>query len=171
LHALLKVARDGQWRAWILMGLNAAMYFEELCELKWSEINFTRGTYATIREKTKADRIPRAAVLWPETIAALSALPKFPVYVFTSKRGTRFNVNSRCNEFRKLADRANVDKTVSFAGMKDGAYTVACQGQPDDRIARVLAGHRAPGLQDSYVLRNPEMVKPACDAVYKAYMK
>jgi integrase len=119
------------------------------------------------RPKTK---FPRAATLWPETVEALKSLRRGPVYVFTSPHGTKFqSSNSRCNEFAKLRTRAAVPDTVSFAQLKDGAFTVACQKTTGDgRIAKILAGH-ASGMEDAYVLRNPEIVKPACDAVYAHY--
>jgi hypothetical protein len=39
LHTLLKAAGTGQWRAWILLGLNSATYLEELCDLEWKHVN------------------------------------------------------------------------------------------------------------------------------------
>jgi hypothetical protein len=58
---------------------------------------------------------------------------------------------------------------VSFGCLKDSAYTIACR-KVEEKFARVLAGHKAEGLQDNYVLRNPEFVRPACDAVYAEYL-
>lgn len=167
-HKLLGTG-NGSWRPWLLLGLNLAMYVEELCDLKWASFNLERGTYAAIREKTKRDRIPRAAVLWPETIAALKALPRKGPYVFTSSHGTRYNKNTRINDFAELRTAAGLPDTLKFSHLRDGAYTAACQGTTDERLARVLAGHKAAGLQDNYVLRSPEIVRPACEAVYKVY--
>jgi integrase len=169
-HKLLTAAGDGHWRAWLLMGLNAALYLEELCSLRWADVDLHRGVYMTIRNKTKRERVPRAATLWPETIAALRSLKKGPEYVFTSPHGTRYaSSNARANAFADLRKRSGVPDTVSFAALKDAAYGIACQSAPDERLARVLAGHRAPGLQDNYVLRHPEIVRPVCDAVRLAY--
>jgi hypothetical protein len=54
--------------------------------------------------------------------------------------------------------------------IRDGAYTAACQAPGvEEKWARLLAGHRSHGLQDSYVMRNPAIVRPACEAVYAAY--
>jgi integrase len=166
-HKLLDAAST-EWKAWLLLGLNCAMYLEELCALEWSAIDLDRGTLAMLRQKTRRQRIPRAAVLWPETIEALKQLDRKPKYVFTAPSGTRYaSSRSRCNAFVDLRTRANVNDDVTFAQLRDGAFTAACNGA-DERLAKVLAGHAA-GMQDSYVLRSPEIVRPACDAVYRAY--
>jgi hypothetical protein len=54
--------------------------------------------------------------------------------------------------------------------IRDGSYTAACRAKGvEEKFARLLAGHRAHGLTDAYVQRNPFDVKPASDAVYAAY--
>ena len=167
LHQLLTAAGAGPWRAWILMGLNAAMKIEEICALEWKHVDLEAGTLSMLRRKT---RMPKCAVLWPETVAAIRTLRRGPVYVFTSPHGTRFtSAQSRCNEFAKLRVKAGVPDAVTFSEFRDGAYTTAC-GAPiqDGRLAKVLAGH-ATGMDDAYVLRTPEMVRPVCDAVYNHY--
>lgn len=160
-HKLLAAA-DEEWRLMLLLGLNCAFYIEDLCVLKWDELDLNAGTFKGIRNKTK---VARVAVLWPETLEALKEWPhrgKSP-YVFTSQTGTRFNGASRYDTYKSLRDRTGVD--YPFSALRDGAYTTAVQNC-EERYARVLAGHRSPGLQDSYVLRNPQFVKPATDAVY-----
>ena len=77
-------AGNGTWRAWLLLGLNLCMTVEDLCELRWPDFDMAKGTYAALRVKTRRARIPRAGVLWPETMAALQALPRKSEYVFTS---------------------------------------------------------------------------------------
>jgi integrase len=163
-HELLKTG-NGNWRAFLLLGLNLCLHIDEVCGLTWDDFDLKAGTYRAIRNKTKRRRIPRAAVLWQETIAAMNALPRKSPYVFTSLLGTRFNRSTRLKEFALVREAAKVD--VSFDSIRDGAYTAACNGC-DERIAKVLAGHSA-GMQDHYVLRNPTITKPACDAVYVAY--
>src|SRR5205085_6444592 len=110
---LLKAGGD-KWKAWLLCGLNLCMHLDEVCQVKWLELDLDRGTYASIRTKTQRKRIPQAATLWPETIAALRAIPRRgqSPYVFTSSHGTRFNRDSRGNEFADLRRAAGV-ATVS----------------------------------------------------------
>ena len=50
----------------------------------------------------------------------------------------------------------------------DGAITAAGNAGVKVEIYRVLSGHRS-GIDDHYVKRNPQAVKPATDAVYACY--
>jgi integrase len=177
-HSLLS-AGSGTWRPWLLLGLNLCLHLGEVCQLKWAEFDLSKGTYAAIRNKTRRDRIPRAATLWPETTAALLAIERRgnSPYVFTSTHGKDYNRNTRGNDFAKLRALAGIksrivdgeEVNVTYDWIRDGAYTAACHAPGvDDKYAKLLAGHSA-GLQDNYVLRNPACVKPACDAVFRAY--
>ncbi|MEM1097146.1 MAG: site-specific integrase [Planctomycetota bacterium] len=167
-HTLLAGA-DPTWRAWLLLALNLAMTAEDLCQLKCEDFDLDAGTFVSIRVKTRRDRIPRAGVIWDETRQAMADLGSRSEYVFTSRHGTKFSKNSRVNMFAKLRKRVGLPDSVKMSHIRDAAYTTACQATSDERWARVLAGHRAPGLQDNYVLRNPEAVRPACEAVYGAF--
>ena len=167
-HKLLAAA-DDTWRAWLLLALNLCMKAEDLCELRWAHFDLDAGTYASIRVKTKRDRIPRAGVLWPETLEVMQKLPRRSEYVFTSPHGTRYSKNSRVNRFAKLRDDVGLPEEVKLNHIRDAAYTIASRATTDERWARVLAGHRAPGLQDNYVLRNPEATREACEAVRAAF--
>lgn len=160
-----------KWRTWLLLGLNLCMSIEEVCGLRWKSFDLDAGTFAAIRTKTSRKRIPRAATLWPETIAELRRIKRTEnPFVLISKYGTRYNRNTRCNDFAELRTAAALPEDVTFSTLRDGAYTTACQAPGvDEKFARVLAGHKSAGLQDKYVLRNPEMTRPACEAVYRAY--
>ncbi|MCL2648822.1 MAG: site-specific integrase [Phycisphaerales bacterium] len=174
-HALLEFANTppwNVWRGWLLVGLNLCLHIGEVCELKWAEFDLNKGTYVAIRGKTKAHRIPRAATLWPETVQVLKELKANTIgqspYLFNSNRGTRYTRVARVDSFKDFKDAAGIPY-VTFDSIRDASYTAACQLCPDERWARLLAGHRSPGLQDSYVLRSLHIVKPACDAVYAAF--
>lgn len=166
---LLAAAGNGPWRAWLLLGLNLCLHISEVCRLRWDDFDLDAGTFSKVREKTERRKIPRAATLWPETIAVLKALPrraKSP-WVFTSSHGKDFNKTTRGNDFKDFREKAGLSE-VRFDDLRDGAYTAASRGAKDNE-ARSLAGHKAPGLQSSYVLINPDYTRPACEAVYKAY--
>ncbi|MCX5658307.1 MAG: hypothetical protein NTW19_01125 [Planctomycetota bacterium] len=165
----LLAAGNGSWRAWLLLGLNLCMTIEDLCELRWAHFNLEAGTYAAYRVKTKKRRIPRAGTLWPESITALKVQPRKTEFVFVSPHGTRYSNHGRGESFAELRKKAGLPDSVKFCHIRDGAYTAAIQGTTEEKWARVLAGHRAPGLQDNYVLRNAEATRPACEAVYKVY--
>lgn len=167
-HKLLATG-NGTWRPWLLVGLNLCMHLGEVCELQWDQLDLDAGTYAAIRGKSRRQRIPRAATLWPETITALKAIRRRGPNVFISKYGVKYSRNSRVNDFKELRDSAGLSGSVTFDTIRDGSYTSACHAVSDERLARVLAGHRAAGYQDRYVLRSPEIVRPACEAVYATY--
>lgn len=172
-HKLLN-AGNGSWRPWLLLGLNLCMHLGAVCKLQWAEFDLDRGTYAAIRGKTKDKRIPQAATLWPETIEALKGIARRgqSPYVFVSNHGKDYNRNTRGNDFAELRDAAGLPKELTFDWIRDGAYTAAVRDPAvEERFARVLAGHRSHGLQDNYVLRNPEIVRPACEAVHRAYFE
>jgi len=121
-HKLLKAAGDGPWHPRLLAGLNLCLHLGETCGLKWSYFGLDVGTFACIHEKTRRQRIPRAAVLWSETIAASKALPRKGPYVFTSSHGGRHNTHSAVNEFRTFRTAAGVP-ACNYDTLRDGAYT------------------------------------------------
>jgi integrase len=164
---------DTRMVAALWMSLNFAMYSEEVTRLKWSEINLANATMFTRRDKT--GQCVRAATVWPETIAALSKIEKigsaFPILM--SREGTAVSAHQLRKQYFSLRKRAKVEltKATQWASLRDGAYTAACHDpKVEERFARILAGHRAPGVADKYVARNPQIVRPACDAVRFAYL-
>jgi len=163
-HALLGAANE-VWRARLLLAMNACMYIADLSAIKWSEIDLNKKALVTIRGKT---RIPRVAYLWPETVEALQKLERRGPHIFTSRDGTAYHRSSLGCQFDKLRTAANVPNSVKFADIRDGSYTAAACAATDPRWAKVLAGHSS-GMEDHYVLRDVAKVKPACDAVHKAY--
>ncbi len=153
-------------------GLNLALHISECADLKWNDLNLDRGTYCCKRGKTS---IIRAATLWPETVDALALLRKsHPCpengYVFHSGHGTRFNTNTLTNKFAKWRRWNEVDASVKFDSLRDGAYTAAIAAGVSFPLCQLLAGHRLSGETDAYVARNPGIVRPACDAVRVAYV-
>jgi integrase len=158
-------------KRWVLVGLNLCMHLGEVRDLLWKDFDLDKGTYYAIRNKTKRRRIPRAATLWPETIEVLKKLynPKH-TYVFTSRYGSKYSRTYSTTFFRGKADKLGLHD-LTFESIRDGSYTAAIRAPGvDEKFARLLAGHASQGLQDSYVARNPEMVKSACDAVRKYYL-
>ena len=159
IHAEAEKAGDKQYAALMLFALNAALYSSEVGAVRWVDLDLKRGEFSTRRNKTK---VPRVAVLWPETIKAMKALPHDRDTVFQTTLGRQFTkqtVGKRWAQYRtdaKLMD-------VVFPQIRDAAFTTACRVDLDQ--ARVLAGHRLPGAVDHYVLRRPQAVADACAAI------
>lgn len=166
-HKLLGKA-DDLGRAALLLSLNAALYVSECLAVDWDEIDLDAGTYLTSRNKTG---VIRCATLWDETVEALKRLPRTPGAVFKSMRGDRYHENSYRKVFAQLRKDAGVSSSVEFNQIRDGAYTACVVTGVPLHLCQILAGHRAAGQIDNYVARNPEVAKPACDAVHKKYFE
>lgn len=160
---LLKHAR-GDDRALILVMLNAAMYLTEATALRWKDI---RGDYI-VTHRAKTDRVVRVSVLWSETRAALAGVKRKGDYVFVAAHGGRLGVKGAERRWRALRKAAGVEEVTS-SQIRDGAATAAAEAGVEPAMLNLLLGHRS-GINDHYVKRRPEHVRPACDAVYKAYM-
>jgi integrase len=162
----LMTAANTNWRAILIVSLNLCLHLGECLNLQWSDIDMDKCVHVSKRSKTG---IMRAACLWEETIDILKLLPRKSKYIFISQHGTKYNRQAAGNVFAEIRMRAGVNADVKFDSIRDGAYTVAANcGQDSERLSRLLAGH-SNGMQDHYVSRNPEIVKPATDAVHRYY--
>ena len=127
-------------------------------------MNLKNGELVTQRPKTEVVRI---AKLWPETIKALKALPRQGEAIFhTSRRSyTTFSV---LEKFRAYREAAGFGKDVVFSMLRDAGFSTACSVGDIDR-AKMLAGHKLPGVSDFYLKRNVGLVADACTAIHKEF--
>ncbi len=160
--ALLGAANDDD-RAMILLMLNGSFYLGEVIELEWADIR--NGCIVTNRKKTGEN--VRVCTLWPETQAALAKLPKRGEKLFYTYQGLPIKACGAFRRFKALAKAAGVEATPSQ--LRDGAYTTAVESGAPFQFCQLLNGH-ATGMADHYVKRNPEMVRPACDAIRARYL-
>lgn len=158
---------DPTMRALLLLSLNGGFYAVEALRLTWDEVDLANAVVTTRRNKRK--KVIRVATLWSETVEALSALTRTRQYIFPADRGGMMHYQTLNKRFARLCSAAGVDG-VTYSHIRDGAVT-ACyrQGISPDTV-RLLIGHRQ-GMTDHYVLRNPQMVAPACDAIYNFYFR
>lgn len=152
--------------AMILLGLNCGAYLQEIVDFEWT--SFKDGCLVA-RRKKKGKHL-RVAKLWAETIAALEALPKRIDHLFISENGLPLTVSGAGKRFRALRKLAKVEH-VQANQLRDGASQAATEAEVEERFINMMMGWRNPGVSDKYVLRNPAMVQPACDATYAKYMK
>lgn len=162
-HQLLANA-EGQERAFVLLMLNAALYVKEVIALEWPDLK--NGCLLTRREKT--GRCIRAAILWTETLEALASVPRKRDEVFVTYQGLPFERCGGHRMFQRIATTAGV--AVTGSQLRDGAYTEAVAANIQPNLVNVFVGHKS-GLDDRYVLRNPKIVRPCTDAVYRAYFR
>jgi integrase len=164
-HKLLAHA-DEFMTAAILCGLNCSLHPGEVMGMEWSEIDLARKTYCTDRSKTG---VIRAAYLWDRTIEAIQKLPRKSGYVFTSPTGVAYTTGKVTKAFADLRTAAGINPETVFDWIKDGSYTASVQAKVSFELCQIHNGHKLPGKSDEYISRNPEMTKPATDAVEKHY--
>ncbi len=164
--SLLKKA-TGDDLVLVLLMLNCAMYIREAIRLRWDEIK-ADGTIVTNRKKT--GKIIRVAVLWDETLDALKSVKRKGDFIFYNYAGVPLGISGAQMRFNNLAADAECAH-VTGSQLRDGAYTAAVAANVSEQLTRLLVGHRGSGLSDSYVARQPKMVKPACDAVHAHYFE
>lgn len=156
-------AEDQEYAALLLGMLNLAMYPGEISALRWDEANLDTGEVVTRRPKTG---VVRVGILWPETIAALKALPHEREQIFCSRRRS-FTAQLVWHWWKRYRDQVKLP-LVKPSDIRDASYTIACQVSTLDK-AKVLAGHRFSGVSDAYIQRNPQFVADACTAIAKAF--
>ena len=169
LEAILKLANP-QETAMILIGLNACYYPIDCSRLKWSMINLEKATLQSDRDKAKhlkGSSCVRVACLWERTIKALKAIQNETEYVFTWNNGP-IHAQFANVKFCKLVERAKLSRKLTFGHLRDSGQTVAAQAGVSMQAYKILAGHSC-GIDDNYVKRNPQIVKPATDAIETYY--
>jgi integrase len=160
-----KKAGDTTYATLLLTALNCALYSSEVAALEWSQLDLKVGELSTRRSKTG---VVRVAILWPETVKALKALTRYEnrdEVFHTSRRS--FTTFSVLEFFRRYREAAKLGEDVKFSGLRDAAFTTACGVSMDE--ARVLMGHKMPGVGDNYLQRNPGFVRKSCEAIRKAF--
>lgn len=163
---LLAAATEPQDKALLLLCLNGAYTLGEAITLKWEDIK----DGCIVSHRKKKGKVIRACVLWKETIEAIDAIPnKKAQYLFTAV-GTKIHRSTAERRFNLVADNAKLPQ-ITGSQMRDSAQTAATQANISERLVDIMAGHKAIGITDKYIARNPQIVKPATDAVYVYYFK
>jgi integrase len=156
IRALLDHATP-MWRAMILMGLNGGFGNGDCCALPWTAIEYpTQEGHLTWidfpRPKTGA---PRRFPLWPETIAALEALPHVGPYVFTPQRGNQWSESDRTmsKQFRSLAKRAGIHQHgLGFYTLRHVFATVASDKCRDSQAIASILGHVGTSMAEKHYI-------------------
>lgn len=173
-RAILKQADDWQ-AALLLVALNCAYYPSDCRRLTWSMIDFRRGTIRFDRTKAigrARGSVPRVAVLWKRTIAALRKIRNGHDHVFLSTVGRPVHIETIRRHWMTLCDQAKIKRRLTFANLRDSALTVAAESTspvvPMQQY-HILAGHVAKGVDDNYIRRNPRILEVACRAIEQYY--
>lgn len=162
---MLDKAKGTDDEAMLLLMLNCAMYLEEVVNVKWDHIKKANG-YVGNRNKTA--KCLRVGVLWDETMKAIEALPRKGEHLFYGSRGKPITCSGMRKRWRLLREAAKVP-WVQPSHLRDGAIQAMSEAGVSEKLSLLVEGHRAAGMSDHYVKRNPAMVAPACEAIHRAY--
>jgi integrase len=168
---LISAATNDEDKAMLYLMLNSAMYLQEVVRVKWEDIDFTKGTFATQREKE--GQCLRVAVLFPETLEALNKLQRKSEYVLTAAHGMPLTVSGAGKRYRKIRKEAAKNDasiaTIEANQIRDGVATAMMLAGVTKDLRNIVKGH-GNGIEDAYALRDPQMVKPAMDAIHNHYL-
>ena len=59
---------------------------------------------------------------------------------------------------------------LEFSMIRDGCFTACAQAHLPIDQRNFVSGHKNLGTDDDYLLRQPELAKPACDAIYNYFI-
>ena len=149
-----------QWRAMILLALNAAYEPHDLRRLEWRQFDFDQYPVwlSFPRPKTGIDR---RCPLWPATVNAIQALRELPQrwplqqsLLFVTRLGTNYGDEAGraviSAEFKHLAEAAGVYRRgVGMLGMRHTFATIAAEGG-DQRAVDYVMGHAVHTMGETY---------------------
>lgn len=168
--AVLLEAATGQMRAMILLGLNCGMYSIDCTDLKWSDISGN-----ILRNQRYKTGIPRLAVLWPETVKAISAVPKQGERVFNTRFGNCWN-NRRGHDginqqFRILLKSLNIYRKGCTFGAFRHTHVSAVNDHPDRSAVAMVRAHALMGMDAHYDFPSIERIKSVTDLARRRLLK
>lgn len=145
-------------RAAILLGINGGYTQAEVAELRRSWVDLDAGVIDHLRGKTA---FARRVTLWPETVAAIKAMPKHQArgdakgLLFTTRGGKAYEVvgnNGIAQAFTRLMKKHGVTlEQAGFGKLRATHRTVADEAK-DANACRLVMGHQiGQGVEESYI--------------------
>lgn len=158
INRLLAVA-PVPWKAMILLAMNCSFGCTDCAELKWENVDLKAGRISFPRTKTG---VGRNFTLWPETVAAIKAVPVQGEYVFYTSKGNPWGWRRTGKSydkpmpkaFRRLMRKAGVHgaKGTGFYSLRRTSATIAA-GTGDVFAVQGLLGHTDLKMASTYVQR------------------
>lgn len=185
----VEALRLAKWKAILLTALNTCSYMKDLCDMTIKNTNSTvgvdlqAGTLSMYRVKTS---IAKVAVLWKETVEAILHYRELrdtdSIHLFVSRNNSpclRSHLRKEWSKYIKpLASKVASDETgdkinlsfLEFSMIRDGCFTACAKAHLPIDQRNFVSGHKNLGTDDDYLLRQPELAKPACDAIYSYFI-
>jgi len=182
--------RLAKWKAILLTALNTCSYMKDVCDMTFKPTNSIEGvdleggTLSMYRVKSS---IAKIAVLWQDTIEAILHYRELrdsdSNYVFVTRNDTPCLTSHLRKEWSKyikpLASKVasdEMDKKIDlsfleFSMIRDGCFTACAKAHLPIDQRNFVSGHKNLGTDDDYLLRQPELAKPACDAIYAYFIQ
>jgi type 1 fimbriae regulatory protein FimB/type 1 fimbriae regulatory protein FimE len=146
---LIKTTRDnsryaGRDATMILIAFRHGLRASEICDLEWSQVEFSRSAALHVRRKKNGK--PSVHPLRGDEIRALRELRRqFPDsgYVFATERGGPFTPDAINRHIKRLAERAGFDFPIHAHMLRHACgYALANAGH-DTRAIQDWLGHRS----------------------------
>ena len=131
---------SGQWRLFVLLGLNCAFGNSDIARLPWSAVDL-ESHMPSIEYGREKTGIERRAILWPETCYELSRLDRQGGLVFQTKFGNRYKPTSISTPFGEMLERLGMKRHgLNFYSLRRTFETVASEKGPQHVVDYVM-GH------------------------------
>jgi integrase len=155
---------SGLTRLMFLLGINCGYTKIDIVSLKKSMIDLDNRTIKRERHKTT---IKQVSYLWDETVEEIKKYmtehPNNSEYLLLSKFGLPFS------ELTLRDYWCNKIEGVNHKWLRSSVRTVATLQNNNDNLIRILMGHTALGITDSYLAKRPEYTKPVVESVHRYY--
>jgi hypothetical protein len=178
-----KKVRYSKWVALFLTAANTCSYFQDICDMTLAKksghlgLDLNGNTLTMYREKKSTVKV---AVLWNETVDAIKLFRKYQNcqtdYVFETKKNKKNTASRLRDEFwryvrPKIANQYNNKELlkIEFNQIRDAGFTACAIAGLHIEQRNYVSGHRNTGDDDAYLLRQPKLAKPACDAIYSYF--
>lgn len=146
-------------RAAILLGLNGGYTQAEVAELRRSWLDLDAGTIDHLRGKTA---FARRVTLWPETVEAIEAMPKYQPRgkdakdrLFLTRTGRAYGddgANGIAQAFTRLMKKHKIELEQSGFGKLRATHRTVADEVKDANACRLIMGHAlGQGSEEHYI--------------------
>ncbi len=178
-----KKIRYSKWIAIFTTAANTCSYFQDLCDMTLVKktghlgLDIRNNTLAMYREKKSTVKV---AVLWSETVESIRIFREHQGchtdFVFETKKCKKNTASRLRDEFwryirPKIAEHYNNKELlkIEFNQIRDAGFTACALAELHIEQRNYVSGHKNTGDDDAYLLRQPKLAKPACDAIYSYF--
>ncbi len=143
-------------RAAILLGINGGYTQAEVADLRRDWIDLKAGVIDQVRAKTK---FARRVTLWPETVAAIKAMPRYKPkaeargLLFVARTGEPYTEGRGIMQaFARLMQKHKIELQQAGFGKLRASFRTVADVSADTNAIRLIMGHQlGQGVEESYI--------------------